>query len=342
MVRHLRAAGVGWLVVTVLGCVAGCGKQPIALVGQHKITRAEFLAKLEKDQGHEALAGMINRLLVEDAFVASGLTLKAETVDERIKEMKDRFPSPEAFNQALTSRGMTEQDLKDTMAMELKLRELCMKDVKVTEQKVREFFEQYKEHFKQPETVSYSEIVVTSEADAKKVAAELAKPGANFSALAKQYSVSPATRDMGGKVPETARERVAPDAVRQALAQLKPGQVSAPFAGEEGRWIIVKLDQTKAAMEADFTRDRKKIEETFKEQQAKQPQELLAELREKSVVNVVEPRYADMNEMFRPKAALPQFGGKAPGAKGAPGATPAAPAGATAPAQTAPPPAKGK
>ena len=326
-VHRLRLGGVALLLVFCVSGLVGCGKQPIAVVGDHKITRAEFLEKLEKEQGREALLGIINRQLIEDAFAASGQTLAPEKVDERMKEIKERFGTPEAFAQMLASRGMTEEDVTESLSMEMKVQMLCTKDVKVDDAELRKFFEQYKSAFGQPERVKYAEIVVSKKEDATKVAAELKKSGADFGKLAKQHSVSPMSRDAGGELPPMPREQIFPPNVAQTLATMKPGEISEPFAVEE-RWYIVKLVEVLPAAEASLEKDRDKIEEAFKSRQAKDPQQLLSELREKATVNIVDPKYADLNEMFTPKANIPSFGpdGQGAPAEGAPaegGAPPA-------------------
>jgi len=105
------------LVGLALSGLTGCGKQPIAIVGQTKITRAEFLDKLERDSGREALIGMINQRLVDDACAAASITVTPEEVQEQLKTIKDQLPSPEAFAKALAQRGMTEQDLVDRITV---------------------------------------------------------------------------------------------------------------------------------------------------------------------------------------------------------------------------------
>lgn len=304
--QYLRVVG-GCVALVVAVVVIGCGKQPIAVVGQHKITRAEFIEKLEKEQGHSALVGMINRLLLEDAFAASGLTITPEEVQERVEEIKSRFPSPEAFAQALAAQGQTEQNITEEIALNLKLQKLCMKDVQVSEADLKAFFEENKQLFSKPETVDYSEIVVSTEEEAKKVAGEARKADANFGALARQYSISQMTRERGGAVRDVMREHVYPESVQATLRALSPGQVSDPVEGD-GRWYVVRLDRVNPAQEPNFERDRERVEEAVKGQRAKQPQELLMELRETAVVNVVDPRYADVNEAFRPRPTLPEFG----------------------------------
>ena len=306
MNRHLRVVG-GCVALVAAVAIIGCGKQPIAVVGQHKITRTEFIEKLEKEQGHSALVGMINRLLLEDAFATSGLTVTPEEVQQEVEEIKSRFPSPEAFAQALAAQGQTEQDIIEDITLNVKLRKMSMKGVQVSEADLKTFFEENKQMFSKPETIDYSEIVVSTAEEAQKVAAEARKPDANFGALARQYSISHMTRERGGAVRDVMMEHVYPESVQAALRALAPAQVSDPVEGD-GRWYVVRLDRVQPAQEADFARDRARIEEAVKGQRAKQPQELLMELRETAVVNVVDPRYAEINDVFRPAPTLPEFG----------------------------------
>lgn len=311
MRNHARCVGACLLVAFALAGLMGCGKQPVAIVGSTKITKDEFLARLQKDQGRSTLVGMINRKLLEDAFTASGLTVTDQELQDGLKEMKTSVGSPEAFAQALAARGMTEKDALESVALELKVRKLCAKDVKVTEQGLKAFFDQYKSQypFTTPELVSYSELVVATQADAQRIADQLKKPAASFDALAKQNSISPQSRERGGKLPPAPASQIMPEAVRAAVLALKPGQVSAPLQVEE-RWYLLRLDGVQPAQTKDFVKDRKSIEELYRQANAKQPADLLSELLQKTTINVVDPKYADLNEHFRPQAKLPEFGAK--------------------------------
>ncbi len=312
MLRNCVGLAVMTSLLVMLGAgLVGCGKQPIAQVGEHKITRAEFLEKLEEDQGRNALLGMISKLLLEDAFAEAGLSTDPKEVEKRISEIKGQFESPEAFARTLSSRGMTEQDLLESVEMDLKVQGLCTKDVEVTDANLTGFFEQYKDKFGQPEQINYSEIVVSTEDEAKQVAEALKKPDADFAKLAKQHSISPMTRERGGQVPPLAREQIYPAQIKDVVIALKPGTVSDPI-DVDGRFYLVKLDKIVPAREADFKTDRAKIEEQYKLQNAKNPQQVLTELREKASVKIIDPKYADLQEMFAPKADLPSFGESGP------------------------------
>jgi parvulin-like peptidyl-prolyl isomerase len=316
----------------VLG-ISGCGDPVLATVGSKKITRSQLLAKLEKDSGQEALVGMINRQLVEDAFAATGATITPQQVDERLNQIKKSYPTPEQFAQAMTAQGLTEADVRDTIALNLKLEYLCTKDVKVDEASLRKFYEENREKFDKPEMVSYSEIVVTSLEEANKIKEALAKPGAKFEDLARQNSISPNTREQGGKVPPMPKQYIGPPEVAKALEGLKPGQIAGPIAAE-GRYYIVRLDAITPAEKSDFNKDRAKIEERYKLEKAKRPDEVLSELRQKAVINIIDPKYKFLQEQFKPKPALPSFGekGGAPAQQQPPAGKSGAPAQQQAPA----------
>lgn len=325
MLRYVTAlVGCAILGAMVIG-MSGCGDQPLATVGSKKITRSQLLAELEKKSGQEALVGMINRQLIDDAFAATKGTITPQQVTDRLEEIKKQYPTPEAFAQAMTAQGITEEDVRDILTQNLKLQALCTKDVKVDEASLKQFFEENRDKFDKPEMVSYSEIVVTTQDEANKVKEALAKPGAKFEDLARQNSISPQTREQGGKVPPMPKQYIGPPEVVKALEGLKPGAVSNVISAE-GRFYIVRLDAVTPAEKADFAKDRAKIEERFKLEKAKQPVDVLNELKQKAVINIIDPKYKFLQEQFKPKAALPNFGekggapaqGTAPAAKDAP------------------------
>jgi len=238
---HVRMVGACVLLgIGIIG-LAGCGKQPVAKVGSHTITRQEFLDKLEKDQGRDALVGMINRQLLEDAFDKSGLKVAPTEVQSKLAEFKKRFGSDQAFAQAMAAQGMAEEDVIESIELDQKMRALLTKDVKVNEAELKKWFEDNKPRFSKPATVSYAEIVVSTAEEANKVAAEAAKQGANFEALAKQHSISAQSREMGGQLPPMPEESIYPPTVRDALSKLAVGKISSPIEAD-GQWYILKLN----------------------------------------------------------------------------------------------------
>jgi foldase protein PrsA len=312
--------------------VFGCGQQPVAVVNGTKVTKQAFYDRLKKAYGKDVLGGMIQRQLIEDAFTKTGLKVTDAEVEERMKEIQSQFPSPEVFQEELTKRGLTAEDLKKDVGFQIKLEKLASKDVKYTEAELQKFFEQYRQMFDKPERVVLSQIQVSSKEEADKVYAELQKPGANFAALARQYSVDPMFREAGGRMPEMPVDRISQPEIQAAARQLKPGEVSKPVAAGKAFYIF-KLEDRKPSEKADFQKMHADVEKQYRLRAAKQPQDLLAEVSKNAVVQVLDPDLSAVQKMFMPAEKLPTFGGeKAPGTGG-----PTKPGEAPAPAPEAPP-----
>ena len=342
--RHLRIAGAFLVLGAVFVTLCGCGKQPVAIVNGTKLTQADFVDRLEKASGHEVLADMINRELLEKAFAGSGLQITAKEVDDEIAKIQTQFPDAASFQEFLTKRGASLDDVKKDITFNLKLEKLCTQGIQVTDAELQTFFTKYEKRYDKPDRVVISEIIVKSPEDAQQVKTALAKQGADFAALAKQYSVSAQTRDKGGMRPETPIDQVMPQPLQPVVAKLQVGQVSEPVAVEGGLFCIIKLDKRTPAQKADYATVKADVERDYKRSKAKAPDQLLSELREKAAVTIVSTRYQDLAEVFRPKTKLPTFGadkgGKAPaGQPGAAKGQPAAPAaGGAAPSAADQPP----
>ena len=275
---------------------------PVAMVNGKPFMRSTLITKIEDQVGSQALGGMINKQLLEDAVVAAGITASDAQVNEQIGKIKQQFPTPEAFTQALASQNMNEAELVESIRLDLELKQLATRDVVVTDEALAKFLETNRAKLDQPETVTYSEILVTDEAKAKELAAGLSKPDANFAAVAQKDSTAYESAQNGGKVGPCPRTAIAPPAVAANLATLKVGETSAPVKDDEG-WRIVKLEGVSPAVVHDLAKDRAYIEEAFKTSQAKQPQQLMAEVRAKSDVKILDPKYSDLQKAFAPAPA---------------------------------------
>lgn len=317
----------------------GCGQQPVALVNGQKVTRTEFITRLKQAAGKAVLADLIFRRLVEDEFAKAGLQLTEEEVQSRLAELKQEFPTEEAFLQWMQQVGMSEPEMLAEIRHQIKLEKLRTKDVKVTEADLKKFFQENRERYDKPLRVVLSQIVVSRKEEADKVHAELKKPGANFGALARQYSIDAMFRARGGRLPEIPVQQLSPPDLQPLVAKMKVGDISSPVQVDDN-WFIIKLEDRKAPEKATFEKVRARVDRDYRIVAAKPKENLYRELAEKAVVQVLDPDLAEVQEMFVPRQALPQFGETKPSPGGAeqgqqvPGG---GEAGAGAPAQPAQP-----
>jgi peptidyl-prolyl cis-trans isomerase C len=123
-----------------------------------------------------------------------------------------------------------------------------------------------------------SHILVESEDEAKKVAAEL-KKGGKFGKIAKSKSKDPGSKDNGGELGWAVPSNfVQPFA--EAVTKLNKGQVSAPVQTQFG-WHIIKLDDTRELKVPTFEEMKPNLEKRMQQQAI---QKLIEDLRGKAKI----------------------------------------------------------
>ena len=145
--------------------------------------------------------------------------------------------------------------------------------VTVTPQDVQRYYEDNAQQFSSPEQVRASHILLKTEgkneADVKKQADDLAakaKAGADFAALAKQYSEDESNNTTGGDLDFFGRGQMVPEFDQVAFA-LQPGQVSDAFKTSFG-YHVVKLTEKRPASSRPLAEVQTQIEDQIKWQRA--------------------------------------------------------------------------
>ena len=169
----------------------------------------------------------------------------SKTVDAALWQIKAKFPSPEVYNQWLTSTGQTGVELRENIVNNMTVQELGDKlgvDVTVSDDDMLKFYNDNKANFVVPDSVVVNHILIAvpqgaSDADkktlkikAERVLKEALKSDADFSALAAKYSDDPTSAKNGGSL--------------GALVEVDKGSwkpvVDAAFAATPGK-VIPKL-----------------------------------------------------------------------------------------------------
>lgn len=99
------------------------------------------------------------------------------------------------------------------------------------------------------EEVHARHILVANEADAKKVEAEVRKPGADFAAIARSRSTGPGT-EQGGDLGFFKKADMVPEFAEAAFA-MKPGEISQPVRSPFG-WHVIKVEARRTAEAPSF------------------------------------------------------------------------------------------
>jgi peptidyl-prolyl cis-trans isomerase D len=149
--------------------------------------------------------------------------------------------------------------------------------VALSNEEVREYYDENLETFKTPKTVEARHIllIVNRDADPETVKKtkeraldilKLAKEGKDFAKLAKQYSEGP-TRDKGGYLGKFKKEAMVKPFADMAFS-LKAGEVSEPVRTQFG-WHIIKVEKVNDASITSFEDAKKNIRKKLTDDMAK-------------------------------------------------------------------------
>ncbi|MFN3868259.1 MAG: peptidylprolyl isomerase [Hyphomicrobiaceae bacterium] len=153
----------------------------------------------------------------------------------------------------------------------------------VGEAAAKAFYDDQVKALKPKEEVQARHILVESEDLAKELKKKV-DDGADFSALAKEHSKDPGTKDDGGMLGYFSQGQMVPQ-FEQAAFGLQKGQVSAPVKSQFG-WHIIKLEDRRLKPPPSFDEVKDRILTSMIHQRA---QAAAASLREKAKVEYIDP-----------------------------------------------------
>ena len=196
--------------------------------------------KILKDVKETVLQSMINDQLILWQAKEHNITLDDEEFNEAISQLDQYHGGKDALETYLKQQGFDRQSyeaqVKDQLIIS-KFREELTSGVNVTEDEIRQYYDENKEMFQLPSPeIRASHILVDTEDEAKEILAKI-KDGADFEELAKNHSKDPVSKDLGGDLGYFSKGKMVPEFEEAAFA-LKPGQVSDVVKSEYGYHII--------------------------------------------------------------------------------------------------------
>ena len=228
-----------------------------------------------------AKLSVLEDLIVEEILFARAVPLKIEVpkteLDAAYAEAQKKIPNPEAFQQELTRRNLTADDMRDGLRREILGRKILDHEVTtkitVTDQEVTDFFNANRSQFNVPEEAYHlAQIVVTPvreqqpanrtgddatspQAASAKAATlmERLKAGAAFADLARDFSEDPESAPRGGDLGLVPLSRIkqAPQPLRDAALSTKPG--AARVVNQGGVLTIVYVVSHESAGQRDLS-----------------------------------------------------------------------------------------
>jgi parvulin-like peptidyl-prolyl isomerase len=230
---------------------------------------------------NEIIVTLVNEQLLVQKGKEMGITEEVEAeVNRRMLDVAKRegLKSLAALEQAMRENNIDPAGVRNTMRAEIMKTWVLGREVDqkifygLTDSEVKAYYEANKEKFRKPETISLSEIFLSTVGKdpkevrdrADKLVAQL-RAGADFGALAMVQSereldgkrVAPESK---GKLGTYVMNDISKEEVASALRNLKAGGVTNPIE-TEGGIIILRVDERTPAGESSF--DENKVREAI-------------------------------------------------------------------------------
>lgn len=287
------------LVIGVFGMRARYhAKEVVFSVNGATVDKNTFFDRLQRAAGAPVARALVAEQLQLQFAEKEGVLPTDEEVEARFQELAKR----KNFKENLQRQGLTEEQFKSNLKLQMAQTNVLTKGVKVTDAEIREFYHQNTNpknpnaRFYMPETVQLAVIVTRTEEDAKKALADLNR-GIAWATVVKNYSLDD-SKENDGVLPPTVRGRTRASTIpglEDAVFGMKVGDRIGPrqFAG--AWWIIRCLDKRPA--------------QTLPFEEVKTECEIGAKLVKAGpeTAKKVETRFAEFQKNAEVKAFWPQY-----------------------------------
>jgi peptidyl-prolyl cis-trans isomerase C len=179
---------------------------------------------------------------------------------EQIDEVKTQAGGDDQLKKTLAETGITYDEytkrVRDNIIIREEIQSVIDKEVKITPEEVRAFYDKNPDQFKQPETVRASHILIRVTPDAsddvkkeKRTQIEsvraLLKSGEKFADVAKKFSEDPGSAANGGDLGFFGRGQMVPEFDAAAFS-LKTNEISNVITTQYGYHILMVTDRKPA------------------------------------------------------------------------------------------------
>jgi peptidyl-prolyl cis-trans isomerase C len=273
------------------------------------ILLAQYRNQIPPDKGAEArtalrkqaVENLINQSLLLGEAEKQGIQPESKAVDARYAEVSGRFSTPEEFQSAMTSMGLSKETFEDEIKQDLKIESLLdgqLKEVKkVTEEDVSAFYRDHPESFQSGEQVRASHILIRVEATAPEedrsqkrlglagLKGEIEK-GADFAQMASDHSDCP-SKARGGDLGYFERGKMVKP-FEDAAFEMKVGDVSEIVETQFG-YHLIKVTDHQDPRTAPFEEVKAQVENLLnRRERDKAVNEYLAQLRGSAKIEYAE------------------------------------------------------
>jgi foldase protein PrsA len=218
------------------------------------------------------LKGLVQQAQWEQAGAAMGVRVSDKEIDTRLDALKQQYfkGDEDKFKAELDKQGLTVEQLREQVRARIlsdKIYSAVIKKVKVTDAKIKAYYDSHKTQYLQPESREVRHILVKKKSLADELYAKL-KNGADFAQLARKYTQDEASKADGGNFTAYKGKTVEP--FDKFVFAAKKGDVSKPIKTEFGWHLIEVLSEVKPAAPQPLADAKDTISSTLLQQEQNQ------------------------------------------------------------------------
>jgi len=117
-----------------------------AMVGGRPITRRALDKELEKQMGKQVLEGLISQTLVRQEAKKQKVEISNEDLEGKINQIEAQLEAQgQELDSVLATQGQTRKDLEQQIELQLIVEEILTKDINITDEELKDYFEESKE-----------------------------------------------------------------------------------------------------------------------------------------------------------------------------------------------------
>ena len=216
-----------------------------------------------------------------------GIKPDRAAVRERMKQLRESFPTDQEYTTWLKRSGRTEDEVRSRIEKEALVKsareKILVGPSHLDDKAVREYYDKNAEKFLQPSSFRLRIISTKSEEKAKEALAQIAR-GSDFGDVAARMSEDN-YRIKGGDIGYVHRGRIYP-ALEDAADKLKPGETSGLIASE-GMWFVIRVEDKMPEKQLSFEEVKEKLKKDLENKRMSELESRwVEELKAKAVIEI--------------------------------------------------------